>query len=244
MDGLSNRDLRLLRDALDPQLDAQPGQLIAQPVLDEIARLISSAVVTLQVMNYSQRRLELQRTAPTPDDAQPELRTIFWAGFWDSACSHPQRTGDTRILWNGYAPPPTHRGDAVMREFAAEMEWSDEVVVPLVANDGDDHRLLLFRTSGEKYTERDILVLTLVRAAVAERHARQVRQRSNGNQLTQRQVEILRLVADGCSNRQIARALSISEATTRTHLMNIYSKLGATSRTQALATVGDLRSHG
>jgi DNA-binding CsgD family transcriptional regulator len=242
MHGLSNRDLRLLRDALDPQLEAQPGEMIAQPVLEEIARLIPSDVVTLQVMNYGQRKLQLQRTAPTPDDVHTELRTIFWAGFWDSACSHPQRTGDTSILWNGYAPPPTPRGDAVMREFVAEMEWIDEVVVPLATNDGDDHRLLLFRASGRKYRERDVLVLNLVRAAVAERHARQLRQAPGVQKLTRRQVEILRLVAQGCTNRQIARALSISEATARTHLVDIYAKLGANSRTQALATAGMLRA--
>jgi DNA-binding CsgD family transcriptional regulator len=244
MDGLSNRDLRLLRDALDPRLEAQPGELIAQPVLEEIARLIPSQNVTLQVMNYAHHKLELQRIAPTPDDLNPELRVIFWAGFWDSSCSHPQRTGDTSILWNQSAPPPTYRGDAVMREFAEGVGWIDEILVPLAAGDADDHRLLLSRKTGPKYTERDILLLTFVRAAVAERHARQVRQSSAGKQLTPRQVEILRLVAEGCTNRQIATTLSITEATARTHLANIYSKLGANSRTQALATAGILRSRG
>ena len=83
MDGLSSRDLRLLRDALDPQLDAQPGDLIAQPVLDELARVIPSENVTLQVMNYGQHKIQNQRIAPTQYDLEPELRTIFWAGFWD-----------------------------------------------------------------------------------------------------------------------------------------------------------------
>ena len=243
MDGLSSRDLRLLRDALDPHLDAQPGDLIAQPVLDELARVIPSENVTLQVMNYGQRKIQNQRIALTPYDLDPDLRTIFWAGFWDSSCSHPQRTGDTSILWNQYAPPPTDRGDAVMREFAAGMGWVDEILVPLAANDADDHRLLLSRKSGPKYTERDILVLSLVRAAVAERHARQISLHSVGKKLSRRQVEILRLVAEGCTNRQIARALSITEATARTHLVNIYSILGANSRTQALATAGILRTY-
>ena len=241
MDGLSNRDLRLLRDVLDPQLEALPGEMIAQPVLEEIARLIPSENVTLQVMNYGQHRVQVQRIAPTPDDLDPDLITIFWAGFWDSSCSHPQRTGDTSILWNQHAPPPTDRGDAVMREFASGVGWIDEILVPLAANDTDDHRLLLSRKTGPRYTERDILVLSLVRAAVAERHARQISLHSAGNKLTRRQVEILRLVAEGCTNRQIARALSITEATTRTHLANIYSILGANSRTQALATAGILR---
>jgi len=51
--------------------------------------------------------------------------------------------------------------------------------------------------------------------------------------LTEREVEVLRLVARGLSNRQIADALVISEATVRTHVGNILSKLQLASRTQA-----------
>jgi DNA-binding NarL/FixJ family response regulator len=48
-------------------------------------------------------------------------------------------------------------------------------------------------------------------------------------------VEVLRQVAAGLSNRDAARALSISEATVRRHLANIYLKLGVGSRTAAVA---------
>jgi DNA-binding NarL/FixJ family response regulator len=51
--------------------------------------------------------------------------------------------------------------------------------------------------------------------------------------LTPREVEVLRLVADGRSNREIARILSLSERTARTHVSNILAKLGLASRTQA-----------
>ena len=51
--------------------------------------------------------------------------------------------------------------------------------------------------------------------------------------LTEREVEVLRLVARGGSNREIAEALVISEATVRTHVSNILSKLHLASRTQA-----------
>jgi DNA-binding NarL/FixJ family response regulator len=48
-------------------------------------------------------------------------------------------------------------------------------------------------------------------------------------------VEVLRQVATGLSNRDASRALSISEATVRRHLANIYLKLGVGSRTAAAA---------
>jgi two-component system, NarL family, response regulator LiaR len=51
--------------------------------------------------------------------------------------------------------------------------------------------------------------------------------------LSDREKEVLRLVAKGCSNQQIARVLIISPKTAKTHVSNILSKLGLTSRTQA-----------
>ena len=53
--------------------------------------------------------------------------------------------------------------------------------------------------------------------------------------LSARESEILALVADGRSNRDIARALVISEATVKTHLVHIFTKLDASSRTEAVA---------
>jgi NarL family two-component system response regulator LiaR len=51
--------------------------------------------------------------------------------------------------------------------------------------------------------------------------------------LTEREVEVLRLVARGQSNQEIANQLVISEATVRTHVSNILGKLHLASRTQA-----------
>jgi NarL family two-component system response regulator LiaR len=51
--------------------------------------------------------------------------------------------------------------------------------------------------------------------------------------LTQRELEILRLVAQGCSNKEIALKLVLSELTVRTHVSNILGKLHLASRTQA-----------
>jgi DNA-binding NarL/FixJ family response regulator len=49
----------------------------------------------------------------------------------------------------------------------------------------------------------------------------------------QREREVLSLIADGATNRQIARQLTVTERTARTHVSNILGKLGLTSRTQA-----------
>jgi DNA-binding NarL/FixJ family response regulator len=53
--------------------------------------------------------------------------------------------------------------------------------------------------------------------------------------LTAREVEVLRLVAAGKTNRDIAQALYISEKTVARHLTNLFTKIDASSRTQAAA---------
>jgi NarL family two-component system response regulator LiaR len=58
--------------------------------------------------------------------------------------------------------------------------------------------------------------------------------RPKPDQLTDREVEVLRLVAQGANNQHIAAQLALSEATVRTHVSNILGKLHLASRTQAV----------
>jgi DNA-binding NarL/FixJ family response regulator len=52
--------------------------------------------------------------------------------------------------------------------------------------------------------------------------------------LTEREVEVLRLLDQGASNREIARTLFVSEATVKTHLVHLFSKLQVESRAKAV----------
>lgn len=56
-----------------------------------------------------------------------------------------------------------------------------------------------------------------------------------GTPLTLREAEVLGLVAEGQSNRDIGRQLFLSEATVKSHLVHIFTKLGVSSRTAAVA---------
>jgi DNA-binding NarL/FixJ family response regulator len=61
------------------------------------------------------------------------------------------------------------------------------------------------------------------------------RMRSPQPSLSRREIEVLRLVAEGSTNGDIARRLHISDATVKSHLVHIYTKLGVPSRTAAVA---------
>jgi DNA-binding NarL/FixJ family response regulator len=67
----------------------------------------------------------------------------------------------------------------------------------------------------------------------AARLVREVRAPESPEALTERETEVLRLLAQGQANKEIARSLQIGEQTVKTHVSNILAKLGVQSRTQA-----------
>ena len=71
--------------------------------------------------------------------------------------------------------------------------------------------------------------------SVATRLLGQVRQPAR-EPLSQRELDVLGLISRGCSNREAAARLFISEATVKTHVLHIYAKLGVNDRAAAVAT--------
>ena len=93
-----------------------------------------------------------------------------------------------------------------------------------------------------KDTESDELCRAIKAAAAgqvqlspkaAARLMREVRAPESPETLTERETEVLRLLAQGRSNKEIAHDLTIGEKTVKTHVSNILSKLSVPSRTQA-----------
>ncbi|MGJ4845315.1 response regulator [Leifsonia sp. Le1] len=66
------------------------------------------------------------------------------------------------------------------------------------------------------------------------------RLRSPSVSLSAREIEVLQLVADGASNAEIARRLYVTDATVKSHLVHVFSKLGVASRTAAVSTARSL----
>lgn len=93
-----------------------------------------------------------------------------------------------------------------------------------------------------KNTQADELCRAIYAAAAGQVHLspdaaarllREVRAPDSPETLTERETDVLRLLAQGLANKEIARDLAIGEKTVKTHVSNILAKLGVQSRTQA-----------
>lgn len=153
---------------------------------------------------------------------------------------------------------PGQDGIAVLRALFACGSTSPAIV--LTTFDDDDALLdavkagakgfLLKDVSLERLTEAIRTVArggTTIQPAITERLLRRAERLpasfealSPPDPLTRREVEILRLMAGGYSNREIAEALGTAEGTIKNHASNILSKLGVRDRTRAVLKALDL----
>ncbi|KOU42046.1 LuxR family transcriptional regulator [Streptomyces sp. WM4235] len=121
------------------------------------------------------------------------------------------------------------------------------VVLTTYENDGDILRAVEAGAAG--YLLKDMARAELaeaVRAAVrgetvlapsvAGRLVDRLRARPERPRLSEREVAVLRLVAEGATNAQIGRGLFVAESTVKTHLLRIFGKLEVTDRTAAVTT--------
>ncbi|MBD2157292.1 response regulator transcription factor [Leptolyngbya sp. FACHB-16] len=125
---------------------------------------------------------------------------------------------------------------------AISAEFSAARIIILTTYDGDEDIYQGLRAGAKGYLLKDCESDDL-RTAIRTVHAGQryipphvaakLVQRLDHPELSQREVEILRLVAQGMNNLEISTALNISESTVKVNLSRILSKLGAKDRIQA-----------
>ncbi|MFI5782211.1 response regulator [Nocardia sp. NPDC051570] len=121
-------------------------------------------------------------------------------------------------------------------------------ILVLTTYDTDSHVLPALEAGATGYLLKDSPREELLRATRATARGQSVlspavatmlverMRRPKNDALSKRELEILRLVAAGNTNREVAAGLFISEATVKTHLLNIYAKLGVGDRAAAVAT--------
>jgi DNA-binding CsgD family transcriptional regulator len=243
----SDQDLRALAAIVSQdRLDQPDGEGLLPPSLlaDLMDQIPCDAISVEHYDTGQQFHSWLQGIDPDDDDAGPseDWHRLFWTHYWDCLiCSHPVLTGDLRAV-------------VKTSDFYTARQWhSTGMYIDCIRPQGIEHhlglalpdpaeptgreryvRLFFHRAPGPDFSERDRALLVLLRPHLQQACLDAERRRHPVPRLTPRQNDLLRLLAAGHSNAQIARRLGISEGTVRTHLENIYERLGVSSRTAAV----------
>jgi DNA-binding CsgD family transcriptional regulator len=177
----------------------------------------------------------------TPADA--DLGRTMWEHYWDcKPCSYPDRSRDLRSIVtvaDFYSARQWH-STGMYHDFYRPLGIEHEIQMCLpeaseqTPGPGRTVRLTLYRGPGPDFSGRDRALLVLLRPHLHQAYLDAERRRRGTPELTRRQWELLRLVAAGHTNGQIARRLGVSEGTVRIHLQNIYGRLQVSSRTAAV----------
>jgi DNA-binding CsgD family transcriptional regulator len=247
----SDQDLRALAAIVSQDRpDLPDGQGLLPPsLLADLMDQIRCDAISVEHYDTG-RQVHSWLQGIDPDDGDAELpdgwAQVFWTHYWDCLmCSHPVRTGDLRAV--------TRTSD-----FYSTRQWHNTgMYTDCIRPQGLEHHLMLalpelpsatagperyvrlvfHRCPGPDFSERDRALLVLLRPHLHQARLETERRRHPVPRLTPRQNDLLRLLAAGHTNTQIARRLGISEGTVRTHLENVYERLGVSSRTAAVTRV-------
>jgi len=127
---------------------------------------------------------------------------------------------------------------------AIRQEFPDARIIVLTTHAGDVLVARALKAGARAYLLKGLLrkeLLETIRAVhagqkrVSPEIAAEIAEHATDDALTPREIDVLRLIAMGNPNKIIARELSLTEETVKSHIRNILSKLGASDRTHAVA---------
>jgi DNA-binding NarL/FixJ family response regulator len=137
---------------------------------------------------------------------------------------------------------PELDGVEVIKEIRASDKGARIIVLTTFDGDEDIYRAIQAGAKGYllKDVPREALMDSIRRVHAGETSvplhlAAKLANRVSGESLSEREIEVLKLMAQGKSNKEIATALFISEGTVKSHGKSIFSKLNVGSRTEAVA---------
>jgi DNA-binding CsgD family transcriptional regulator len=160
---------------------------------------------------------------------------VSWEHYWDSPCSYPDRDGVRSVMMiSDCCSTRQWRSTGMYNEYVRPWGGEHEILLCLPAGPMRTARLIPSRGPGPDFTERDRALLTLLRPHLHHAYLDAEHRRRPTPKLTPRHWELLRLVAAGYTNAQIARRLDVTEKTVGKHLENIYAGLQVSSRTAAV----------
>lgn len=208
---------------------------VAQPFGPEVLESLVRAVPADHASYFEWRMRDYGCDVYVGDSWDVQLN-----GAMGECCrSYPLRDRD-----HAASPVPLRSSDVVSARRFRRTQYYNDVLRPL----GFRHELKLWLTAplgyarcfelirgpGRDFSERELGFLSLVRPYLCT-----IRTRWRPNSalllLTERERDVLELLGLGLTNREIAQRLFISPMTVRTHLVNMFRKLGVGTRTAAVA---------
>jgi DNA-binding CsgD family transcriptional regulator len=238
-DCIRDRDLRGLLEVIEAARSTEAAEGLPVAVMDEARKLVACDAVTFADLDIADRLDVFIRGRPDDDDDQDAYDPdAFWRHFWDFLpCSYSIRSGDRRTVTtiSDFYTRRRYHDTGMYADYFGRNGIEHSALVCISAPSGRSRRLVFFRGRGADFDRRDRLVLSLLRPLLDELYQELERRRRPVADLTARQWELLRLVASGHSNSEIARELVISKDTVRKHLENIFARLDVSNRTAAIA---------
>jgi len=134
--------------------------------------------------------------------------------------------------------------DGLQATMAIRQSDPTAKIILLTTFDGDEDIFRGLRAGARAYLLKDVpreQLVDCVRSVAAGQTcippnvAAKLAERMRSPELTERELEVLQLVAVGKANKEVAAALDITEGTVKVHVNNILSKLGVSGRTEAVS---------
>jgi two-component system NarL family response regulator len=171
---------------------------------------------------------------------QPDMQVVAEAGDGEQAMAlYDQHMPDVMVL---DLRMPKFDGVTVVQQVMEKHPKARLLI--MTTYDGDEDIFRSLSQGAKGYILKDAPrqeILSAIRAVAVDRPytsstiAAKALQRMSKPSLTQRELSVLQQIAEGRSNKDIARRLSITEGTAKTHVKSILEKLDAISRTEAVA---------
>jgi DNA-binding CsgD family transcriptional regulator len=230
---ISTEKLRRAVGLVDSLADLDDPAGFAAIVLPGLATVVGCDVVTYNEIESAGGRT---RYADYPAGAlDPATQPVFAAHVHEHPLvNHYRATGSGEpVMISDFLSQQRFRRLGLYAEFFRPIPVEHQVAVSLPGPDREVIGLALSRASGDFYEDD--------RALLRARRRQQARQVLTAvtcgepDDLTDRETEILRRVADGATNVAIAHALEVSPRTVAKHLEHVYRKLGVSSRAAAVA---------
>jgi DNA-binding NarL/FixJ family response regulator len=133
--------------------------------------------------------------------------------------------------------------DGVEAIRAITTEFPEARILALTTYEGDADIRRALEAGARGYLLKDMLLTDVVQSVRAVHHGERVIPNAvaarlaefpERSDLTERELEVLKLVARGLSNKEVARAIGRTDETVKIHLKNVFAKLGVADRTEAV----------